>query len=188
MPTGCYDRRMTVSPNVLPRMSVDEYLAYEHSQDVRHEFVDGYLYAMIGASERHERIAANLLAALVVHLRGSSCRAYKGDLKIVGGEDHYYPDVFVTCGPERPDGYSRDDPTVVVEVLSPSTARNDRGDKRLAYESLATLRDYVLVWQDRTRVEVRVRGDDAPRVLESPEDVLRLESIEFECRVAELYD
>ena len=66
-------------------------------------------------------------------------------------------------------------PTLIVEVLSPSTARNDRGDKRLAYERLPTLREDVLVWQDRTRVEVYVAGRDAPLVLESPDDVLRLE-------------
>ena len=178
---------MNVSPNVLPRMSVAEYLAYEHSQDIRHEFVDGYLYAMTGASELHERIASNLLVALGVHLRGSPCRAYKGDLKIAVGDDHYYPDVFVTCGADRPEGYSRDDPTLIVEVLSPSTARNDRGDKRLAYESLTSLREYVLVWQDRTRVEVWVRGRDAPLVLESPDEMLRLDSIGFEVRVGELY-
>ena len=178
---------MTVSPNTLPRMSVEEYLDYEHSQDVRHEFVDGYLYAMTGASERHERIAANLLISLGMHLRGSPCRAYKGDLKLTVGEDHYYPDVFVTCGPDRPDGYSRDDPVVIAEVLSPSTARNDRGDKRLAYESLETLSEYVLVWQDRTRVEVRRRGEPEPQVLESLDDVLRLDSIDFAVPLGELY-
>ena len=178
---------MNVSPNALPRMSVEQYLEYEHSQEIRHEFVDGYLYAMTGASELHERICANLLAALVVHLRGSPCRAYEGDLKIAVGEDYYYPDVFVTCGPDRPKGYSRDDPTLIVEVLSTSTARNDRGDKRLAYESLPTLKEYVLVWQDRTRVEVRACETGVVRVHEADDDVLRLDSVGFETRVKELY-
>jgi len=178
----------TVPPNVLPRMSLARYLDYERSQDVRHEFVDGYLYAMTGASERHERIALNIAAALSVHLRGSSCRAFKGDLRIAVGEDHYYPDVFVTCGPERPDGYSRDDPVLIVEVLSTSTARHDRGDKRLAYETLPTLKEYVLVWQDRDRVEIRTVRDGEVRVLESREDELRLESVGFAMTLAELYD
>ena len=164
-----------------------EYLAIEPEGNVRHEFVDGYLYAMTGASERHERICANLLAALVVHLQGSPCRAYKGGLRIAVGEDHYYPDVFVTCGPDRPDGYWRDDPTLIVEVLSTSTARNDRGDKRLAYERLPTLKEYVLVWQDRTRVEARACETGAVRVHEAGDDVLRLDSIGFETRVEALY-
>ena len=171
----------------LPRMSVEEYLEFERVQPVRHELVDGYPYAMGGASEMHERIAANLLAALVVHLRGTPCRAYKGDLKIAVGEDHYYPDLFVTCGPDRPEGYSRSDPVLVVEVLSTSSARTDRGEKRLAYERLPTLEEYVLVSQDRTRVEVRTVAEGEVRTLESADDVLELDSIGFSCPVAELY-
>ena len=178
---------MHQSAQSLPRMSVEEYLEFERTQTVRHELVDGHPYAMGGASEMHERIAANLLAALVVHLRGTSCRAYKGDLKISVGEDHYYPDVFVTCGPDRPEGYSRDDPVLVVEVLSTSTARTDRGEKRLACERLPTLKEYVLVSQDRTRVEVRTVADGTVRTLESEDDVLRLDSIGFACAVAEIY-
>jgi len=107
-----------VSPDVLPRMTVDQYLEYEHSQEIRHELVDGYLYAMAGASESHEQIATNLLIAIGSHLRGSPCRAYKGDLKIAVGDDFYYPDVFVTCGPERPDGFSRSDPVLIIEGSS----------------------------------------------------------------------
>lgn len=179
---------MSVSPSVLPRMSVAEYLEYEHSQEIRHELVDGYLYAMGGASERHERLALNLAAALSVHLRGTSCRAFKGDLKIAVGEDHYYPDVFVACGLPNPDGYSRDDPVVVIEVLSPSTQRHDIGDKRLAYASLPTLKEYVLVWQDRERVEVRTIEDDSVRLLEAADDVLRLPSLDFSMTLADLYE
>ena len=176
-----------VSPSVLPRMSVEQYLEYERSQEIRHELVDGHLYAMTGASEMHERIAMNLAAALSVHLRGSPCRAYKGDLKIAVGDDHYYPDVFVTCGPDRPDGYSRDDPVLIVEVLSPNTQRHDRGDKLLAYRTLPTLKEYVLVSQDRVRVELRTADDGAVLALESPEDVLTLASVGFSMTLADLY-
>jgi len=176
-----------VSPDVLPRMTVDQYLEYEHSQEIRHELVDGYLYAMAGASERHEQIATNLLIAIGSHLRGSPCRAYKGDLKIAVGDDFYYPDVFVTCGPERPDGFSRSDPVLIIEVLSPTTARNDRGDKRLAYASLETLKEYVLVSQDQVRVElIRPTGIAHP-VLESTQDTLMLESIACSIGLSEIY-
>jgi Uma2 family endonuclease len=124
---------MTSSPDALPRMTPEAYLAYEQDQPVRHELVDGYLYAMTGGSDRHEEIALNLASALRVHLRGGSCRVYKGDLKIRVADDFYYPDVFVRCGADRGDPYFKTDPVLVAEVLSPGTQRYDRGDKRLAF-------------------------------------------------------
>ncbi len=75
--------------DVLPRMTVEEYLKFENAQDVRHEFVDGYVYAMTGAREMHERISLNLASSLNVHLRGTPCRAWKGDLKLAVGKDYY---------------------------------------------------------------------------------------------------
>lgn len=84
---------MTISPESLPQMSPNDYLKYESSQDIRHELVDGYLYAMTGASDRLEEITLNLVASLHAHLRGSACRAYKGDLKIRHQDNFYYPDV-----------------------------------------------------------------------------------------------
>ena len=179
---------MHVSPEALPRMTPDDYLAHEHGQEVRHELVDGYLYAMTGASDRHEEIALNLASALRIHLRGGPCRAYKGDLKIRAADDFYYPDVFVRCGEERGDPYFKTDPVVIAEVLSPSTQRHDRGDKRLAYRRLPTLREYVLIAQDRPRVELLRRGEEAPTVLERPSDVLVLDSLGFSMTLAELYE
>ena len=178
---------MLVSPSSLPRMNVQQYLDYEASQDIRHELVDGYLYAMTGASERHEQLSMNLAAALSVHLRGGACRVYKSDLKIAVGNDFYYPDVFVSCGEANPDGYSRSDPVMIAEVLSPSTQRNDRGDKRLAYESLPSLREYVLIWQDRIRVEVRTVDSPDVQVLEASNDVISLASLDFTITLEALY-
>lgn len=184
------DGRLTlhVSPEALPRMMPDDYLAYERSQDVRHEFVDGYLYAMTGASDRHEEIALNLASALRVHLRGGPCRAYKGDLKIRSADDFYYPDVFVRCSEERGDPYFKTDPVMIAEVLSPSTQRHDRGDKRLAYRRLPSLREYVLIAQDRPCVELLRREADEPIRLEHPSDVLTLDSIGFSMTLADLYE
>jgi len=103
------------------------------------------------------------------------------------GEDHYYPDVFVTCGQDNPCGYVRTDPTVIIEVQGRSTSRTDRGEKRLAYRRLPSLREYVLVWQDRMQVEVHgVDGDDVT-VLEEEHDVLGLASIEFEMTLADIH-
>ncbi len=178
---------MTPSPEALPRLTPDAYLAYERDQPIRHELVDGYLYAMTGASDRHEEIALNLAAALRMHLRGSPCRAYKGDLKIRVADDFYYPDVFVRCNPERGDPYFKTDPVLIAEVLSPGTQRYDRGDKRLAYFCLPTLQEYLLIAQDRIQVEI-IRRDRDIETLDQPNQLLRLESVELDLPLAELYD
>jgi Uma2 family endonuclease len=180
---------MIISPDALPRMSAEEYLAYERSQLIRHELVDGYLYAMTGASDRHEEIALNLAAALQGHLRGSLCRVYKGDLKIRVSDDFYYPDVFVRCNKDRGDPYFKTDPVMVAEVLSPGTQRYDRGDKRLAYFSLPTLQEYVLISQDRIQVNVYRRNVlECSENLQTAGDVLRLESVDFAITLSELYE
>lgn len=177
---------MITSPDALPRMTPAEYLAYEQEQPIRHELVDGYLYAMTGASDRHEEIALNLAAALSLHLRRTPCRVYKGDLKIRVADDFYYPDVFVRCNPERGDPYFKTDPVLVAEVLSPATQRYDRGDKRLACFTLPTLQEYLLIAQDRMQVEIIRRDRDIER-LDRPEQRLRLASVEFELTLEALY-
>ena len=180
---------MIVSPEALPRMIPEQYLAYERDQQIRHELVDGYLYALTGASDRHEEIALNLAAALRVHLRGTQCRVYKGDLKIREADDFYYPDVFVRCNEERGDPYFKTDPVLIAEVLSPGTQRYDRGDKSLAYFSLPTLREYVLISQDQIRVDVyRLSALARSERLESAGDVLKLASVDFTITLGELYE
>ena len=173
---------MISSPEALPRMLPEQFLDYEKDQLLRHELVDGYLYAMTGASDRHEEIALNLAAALSIHLRkaSSSCRVYKGDLKIRIADDFYYPDVFVRCNQERGDPYFKTDPVLVAEVLSPSTQRYDKGDKRLAYLSLPTLQEYLLISQDRMLVEIYRHDNPATaEQLHQPHDMLQLKSIDF---------
>ena len=180
---------MSAAPESLPCLTPEDYLVYEREQPVRHELVDGYPYAMTGASDRHEEIALNLAAALRVHLRGSRCRVYKGDLKIRVADEFYYPDVFVRCSEVRGDAYFKTDPVMIAEVLSPNTQRYDRGDKRLAYSTLPTLQDYVLISQDRMMVEVYTPSDIRNCLrLEQPDDRLRLESIDFSISLADLYE
>jgi len=117
----------------LSRISVDDYLAFEQTSKIRHELVGGYLYAMTGAGDQHEEIAANLLTILHGHLKGSGCRVYGSNLKIRAGDDFLYPDLFVRCATERGAPFFKTDPTLLIEVLSPSTQEYDRSDKRLAY-------------------------------------------------------
>ena len=179
-----------IATQTLPRLSVADYLAYERESDRRHELVDGYLYAMTGASDRHEEIAANLLAALHRHLRPGGCRVYGANLKIRVGDDFFYPDIFVRCAQERGDPYFKIDPLVVIEVLSPNTQRHDRGDKRLAYQSLQSLQEYVMVTQDSPRIEVLsgIQGGWETRLYESSDALLTLSSIGLSLPLTEIYD
>ena len=178
-----------IAAESLPRMSVSDYLAFEQDSEIRHELVDGYLHAMTGASDRHEEIVANLLAALHQHPQETGCRVYGSNLKIRIGNDFLYPDLFVRCSQDRGDTYFKTDPALVIEVLSPNTQRYDRGDKRLAYQSLSSLQEYMLVAQDEPSIEIyrRTKAGWQPVVHRGIEALMELRCIDFEIRLARIY-
>lgn len=180
---------MIISAETLPRMTVDQYLRYEQENDIRHELVDGYLYAMVGNSDRHEEITCNLLAALHQHLRSTPCRVYGSNLKLRVRDNFYYPDLFVRCGNDPGDRYFKTDPILVAEILSPSTLRYDQGDKRLAYQTLASLKEYVITAQDTQYAEIYRRMDEGwEHLVYGPEtDHLPLTSVDFAIPFADLY-
>jgi len=145
-----------------PRWTVEQYLAMERCSDVRHEYVDGLVYALAGGTRTHSVIAATVTGLLYAALRGGPCRVYSSDLKVRVSPTHYlYPDVSVGCEVEAPgdDADWTGAPRVVVEVLSDSTAAYDRGDKFALYRQLPSLRAYVLVETDCRLVEVRGREE-----------------------------
>lgn len=137
-------------------MSVAEYLRAEETNDVKHEFVDGQVYAMTGASEAHNVIAANMLTLLREHVRGSGCRAFMADMKlrVEANNSFYYPDVMVTCEAYDSKSLYKESPVLICEVLSPSTMEIDRREKLAAYKQLPDLREYLVIHQDQRRVEV----------------------------------
>ena len=143
-------------------LSVDEYLAGELESQVRHEYVDGEVYAMVGASDRHGLITLNL-AGLLSQRLPDRCQVFSSDMKVrIRTAEHdifYYPDVLVSCDPRDREPYYRQYPCLVVEVLSPHTARLDRFEKFMFYRHLDTLLEYVLVSQDYRQVEVFRRSD-----------------------------
>ena len=141
-------------------LSVEEYLAFERSSPARHEYVDGYVYAMSGPSRRHSRIAMNVGARLWAAARGGPCRVHQAEIKLRIGRNFYYPDGMVACGPEPDDPYVEDAPCLAVEVTSPSTARTDRREKATAYTALPSLGAYLVVDQGRRLVD-RHWHDDA---------------------------
>lgn len=176
---------------VPPPTTVAEYLAYEADGRVRHEYIAGEIFAMTGASGRHNRIAGNFFAAVDARVRGGPCRVYMSDLKVrlkIGADDiFYYPDVLVTCVPlEHP--YYTVAPTLIVEVLSPTTEALDRREKSLHYRHIPTLSEYVMVAQDPFELTVLRRGNDwKPNVMRGSADLLELQSVDLKLPLTEIY-
>ena len=143
-------------------LSVDEYLAGELESQIRHEYVDGEVYAMVGASDRHGLITLNL-AGLMSQRLPERCQVFSSDMKVrihtAERDIFYYPDVLVSCDPRDREPYFRQYPCLVAEVLSPHTARLDRFEKFLFYRQLDTLQEFLLVSQDYRQVEVFRRAD-----------------------------
>jgi Uma2 family endonuclease len=149
----------------VPQLSYDEYLRLERESDEKHEWLDGVLYAMAGGTYEHGRLAAALIRELGIALRGMPCNVLSSDVRvrILATRRATYPDVAVVCGkPEHPpdDPHAILNPTVLVEVLSDSTEKGDRGDKWAHYQHLESLREYVLVSQSEPRIEVFSRSGE----------------------------
>lgn len=143
-------------------LTPEEYLTIERQSEYKSEYVDGVMYAMSGASFKHNVIVANVVAELVQQLRGRPCRALPSDIKVrmPDSRKFFYPDVSVVCGePQFHDDRSDVilNPTLIVEVLSESTAGFDRGEKFQAYQQLSSLQEYLLISQDKIFIEQYVR-------------------------------
>lgn len=134
-------------------MSVDEYIAFEEASPVRHEYVDGKIHSMAGVTRQHSRITMNVAARLWAAARRETCRVHQSDVKLRVADRIYYPDVMVACGPEPRDPRIEDAPSVLVEVLSPSTERTDRGEKAMVYRGPPSLAAYLVIDQERRWVE-----------------------------------
>jgi len=138
----------------LRTMSVEEYLRFDESSPIRHEYVAGEVYAMTGGTARHGRIVRNMATRLDVAAGDGPCEVFTEGMRLATGNDtYYYPDVMVTCAPLGDLEVIAREPCVVVEVTSPDTARIDRGEKLTAYRTVETLRAYVIVDHRRRRVE-----------------------------------
>ena len=139
-----------------------DYIALETGAAQKHEYVAGFVYAMAGAGERHNRIALNVAVRLRAAARGSHCGVYISDMKvrIENGPVYYYPDVMLSCEPAQPDSLFKEAPCLIAEVLSPTTAAIDTREKLRAYLGIASLRYYLLVESERVAVSYYVRGRD----------------------------
>lgn len=171
----------------------EEYLAYEMTSPVRHEYVDGQLFAMAGESKNHNRLAGAAYSGLSLSLTGK-CEAYIENVKVkVSSTRYYYPDVVVACSEpeEDEDAYIIEDPLLIIEVLSPSTQRNDRVEKMNAYQKLAGLREYVIISQESVRLEV-YRHEQAGEawqceVFDDTESEVTFQSVGLTLKLADIY-
>lgn len=145
----------------IQRIAEQEYLQGELLSDIRHEYIDGEVYAMVGAHRHHNIIGGNVYTLLSNHLAGKPCQPYISDMKVRVGSKYFYPDVMVDCSDDEHDYYT-ENPTIIVEVLSKSTRQHDKTLKRDAYFQIESLKEYVLIEQDFVEVELWFR-DNAQR-------------------------
>ena len=179
---------------VQTHLTPEEYLAWERKAPYKNEYLSGQVLAMSGASRAHNLVTGNIFNGLYNQLVNRDCEAYTGEMRVKANPltSYFYPDVTVVC--DEP--HFEDDvfdtllnPTVIVEVLSPSTAAYDRGEKFESYKQIASLQEYILVSQDKVNVERHFRLGTQWRTLEFQDiaDVLPLDSIRCELPLSHIY-
>lgn len=185
-----------MASNPVTKVTEEQYLVLDRAAEVRSEFLDGEMWAMSCGSMRHAGLQANIIAELGGALRDSGCRTFTSDLRVrvLPGRMYAYPDVTVVCGKPLPADERQDillNPTVVFEVLSPSGEKYDRGVKFQHYLGIETLKDYILVDQDKIRVEHYARGAAGAwtfRAYEQLDDELKIDSIGVSLALSRIYD
>jgi len=174
------------------RITTHAYLELEDKSEVKHEFVGGYIYAMVGASRAHNLIAHALSSTIRSHIAGSGCRVYISDMKLYAktkeDEVFYYPDVMVSCDKNPISKYYEEKPKLIIEVLSESTESKDRLEKLNAYTKIATLQEYILVSQKKVNVDVyrKIKESWVLNTYTSGDTIL-LESISMNLKIKTIY-
>ncbi len=177
-------------------ISEADYLAVERHSQTKSEYLAGQVFALAGASRAHNRITDNIGGMLYNALRGSGCEFFTSDMrvKVVEASAYFYPDVVIVCGEPQFEDEKEDNllnPLVIFEVLSESTEPFDRGEKFFAYRRIPSLREYLLVAQDKMRVEHYIRQSDGEWLLREytgADAVIRLESVAVELPLQQVYE
>lgn len=184
---------MTAAQAKIFLLSPEEYLEGEEVSPIKHEYRQGYVYAMAGTSKAHVLIAGNLGTLLNNHLRKSPCMVFGSDLKVRLEEANcfYYPDISVSCNAWdlKTTGNFILSPLLIIEVLSKSTQAFDRGEKFADYQTLKSLQEYVLIHQDTIKVECFKRqiNNQWQHIVYQTGDILELNSIDLKCPIEEIY-
>ena len=176
------------------RMTEAEYLAFDRVSKTKHELFNGEVYAMAGASERHNRIAGNAYGSLWGQITPNGCSIYASDMRVrIPNGNYAYPDVSALCG--SPDLLTDEldillNPSVIIEILSSSTESFDRGNKFTAYRAIPSVMEYILIAQDHPHVEVRARQSDGSWVIREYiqlTDRVHLPSIDAHLALTDVY-
>ncbi len=174
-------------------LSIEEYLKGEEISEIKHDYVDGAVFAMAGGTVRHNQLASNILGSLYGQLRGNSCHPFNSDMKIrVRYPTHtrfYYPDVSVICRSNPEDDSFQDEPVVIVEVLSESTRRIDQSEKKDAYLTIPTLSHYIMIEPDTPVAVVyqRTSSGFVREVHEGREAVVSFPEIDARLALTDVY-
>lgn len=168
-------------------ISEEAYLQGELLSETKHEYIDGAVYAMAGASKNHQRIIANVSGELWTQLRNTPCEPFSSDIKVKVGSKFFYPDVMVVCKDDSGNDYYTENPVIIVEVLSKSTRKMDETAKKFAYQTLPTLKEYVLIEQDFVDVEVCRRSEGWVSRHYFMGDSVTFESLDLSLSVFDIY-
>ncbi len=176
-------------------ISVEEYLAGEKVSEIKHEYISGVVYpmynevGMAGASDRHNQIAGRIYARLLDKTDDSECQVFIKSMKLqIDAETFYYPDVLVAC--DKPSSYYRREPILIVEILSPSTERIDKNEKLFVYQQITGLQEYLIVAQDKMRIEFHQRQSDGnwmKEVFSQTDESIILKSVDLVLTLKEVY-
>ena len=185
-----------MNPQPQPRLTPQDYLAWERRQETRHEFFDGEIFAMTGASREHNLVCLNIAASLHTQLRGKPCEVYNNDMRVKVSETgmYTYPDIVAACAEPQFEDAEVDtllNPVLIIEVLSDSTEQYDRGAKFRHYRTLPSLQDYLLVAQTECRVEHYAREAGSRWLLTEYgdlDDTIDLASVGCRLHLREMYE
>lgn len=179
---------VTVNAIVKPKyLSVAEFLEWENRQETRHELIDGEIVAMTGGTVAHAGLIVSMSARLFNHLQGTPCRVFTSDLKVRAAENIFYPDVVVSCDQQENNDVLCNNPKLIIEILSNSTSTKDRHKKRLAYQQIESLEEYMLIAQEAKCIEIFRRAENW-QVSIHTHGMVELHSVEFALSIDDLYE
>lgn len=168
-------------------LTVDQYLNEELNSQIKHELIEGRVFAIAGASKNHERIVQNLTREFGVHLKDSSCEPFGSDLKIRVRDNFYYPDLLVDCDVDESETYYTQTPVLIVEVVSKTSRKTDEQHKFLEYINIPSLHEYVMIEQDYVDVTVCRKSEGWRAMHYFLGDDIVFESIDLSLPVTEIY-
>ena|SRR5215213_7397315 len=178
-------------PKLKTKISVEDYLEGEKFSPIKHEYIEGEVYAMAGTSNNHARISVNLTTVLSIHLRNSVCEPFAGETKVRAAIDvFYYPDILVSCEETEENSYFRNNPILVIEITSPSTEHIDRREKLFAYQRIASVQEYAIVDQHRMNVELHRRQPNGSWItyfFDASDDQIEFQSVDLTLPITEIY-